>query len=78
MRFIRLKETAINISHISKICIHKDKYTIHLNDFKPIGELIFASGEVYTTYTKIDICKIKNYPDWFHITNFLYKGDICY
>jgi len=75
-KFIRLKNVAINISHISKININKDKYTIHMNDFRSIGSILFASGDVTGYNTKIEICKINNYPDFYYISKFLDNNEI--
>jgi len=75
-KFIRLRDIAINISHISKINIHKDKYIIHMNDYRSIGSILFATGDVTGLHTKIEVCKINNYPDFYYISKFLDNNEI--
>ena len=73
LKFIRLTNTAINISHISKICIQKDKYVIHVNDNKIDGIYLFGFGTIFTTRSIIEICKINNHPDFHRISKFIDK-----
>ena len=75
-KFIRLRDIAINISHISKINIHKDKYIIHMNDYRSIGSILFATGDETGLHTKIEVCKINNYPDFYYISKFLDNNEI--
>ena len=72
-KLLKLKNVAINISHISKINIHLDKYVIHLNYNKTTGFFFFGGGDLYSNHTKIEVCKINDYPDFYHISEFIDK-----
>jgi hypothetical protein len=63
-RFIKLTSTIINTSHIKKIMIESDRYCLHLSDQNINGSKFFASGYIYSSDSKIEICKVKNITDY--------------
>jgi hypothetical protein len=69
-KLLKLSNIAINVSHISKICIDVNKYTIHLIDFKPDGIIIYGSGGITTRHTIVEIKK-DNHPDYFKISEYI-------
>ena len=71
-KLLKLSKIAINVSHISKICIDINKYTIYLVDFKPDGVIIYGSGGLTTSNTIVEIKK-ENHPDYLKISDYILK-----
>lgn len=63
-RFIKLTSTIINTAHIKKIMIEADKYCLHLSDQNINGSKFCWSGYIYSSDSKIEICKVKNITDY--------------
>ena len=74
-KLLKLSNIAINVSHISKICIDSNKYTIYLVDFKSDGLLFYGSGGLTTTNTIVEIKK-DNHPDYFKISEYILRHSI--
>ena len=71
-KLLRLSKIAINVSHISKISIDINKYTIYLTDFKPDGIIIYGSGGLTTSNTIVEIKK-DNHPDYFKVSEYILR-----
>jgi hypothetical protein len=67
-KLLRLSNIAINVSHISKICIYNDKYTIHLTN-------IDFGGLIDTTKSIVEIKK-DNHRDYFKISEYILRHSI--
>jgi len=63
-KLLKLSNVAINVSHISMIHITKNKYTIHLNNFR--------NNIFNTSHTIIEV-KSDNNPDYFRISEYILK-----
>ena len=63
-RFIKLTSTIINTSHVKKIMIEPNKYCVHLSDQNINGSKFLLSGYIYSSDSKIEICKVKNITDY--------------
>jgi hypothetical protein len=74
-KLLKLSNIAINVSHISKISIYNNKYTIHLVDFKADGLIIYGSGGLTTTNTIVEIKK-DNHPDYFKVSEYILRHSI--
>ena len=74
-KLLKLSKIAINVSHIYKICIDSNKYTIHLVDFKADGLILYGSGGVCTTNTIVEIKK-DNHPDYFKVSEYILRHSI--
>ena len=71
-KLLKLSNIAINISHISKIHISPDKYSIHLINFNIDGTIFLGSGGLDTTPTIVEIKK-DNHPDFFKISEYILR-----
>jgi len=67
-KLLRLSNVAIKVSQISKICIHNDKYTIHLTN-------IDFGGLIDTTKSIVEIKK-DNHRDYFKISEYILRHSI--
>ena len=74
-KLLRLSKIAINISHISRIHIYPDKYSIHLTNFNINGSILFGTGELDTNPTIVEINK-DNHPDYFKISEYILRNSI--
>ena len=71
-KLLRLSNVAINVSHISRICIDKTKYTIHLTDIDFGGVMLLGTGGIDTTKTIVEIKK-DNHPDYFKVSEYILR-----
>jgi hypothetical protein len=74
-KLLKLSNIAINISHISKIHISPDKYSIHLINLNIDGTIFLGSGGLDTTPTIIEVNK-NNHPDYFKVSDYILKYSI--
>lgn len=76
-KLLRLSNVAINVSHISRICIDDTKYTIHLTDidFGGVMSHLFGSGGIDTKKTIVEIKK-DNHPDYFKVSEYILRHSI--
>jgi hypothetical protein len=74
-KLLRLSNVAINVSHISKICIHNDKYMIHLMDLKAEGFMVLGIGWLDTKKRIVEINK-DNHTDYFKISEYILRHSI--
>ena len=74
-KLLKLSNIAINVSQISVIHITKNKYTIHINDFRVDGFMMFGSGRLDTTKTIVEVNK-DNHPDYFKISEYILRHSI--
>jgi hypothetical protein len=74
-KILKLSNVAINVSHISKIYIHNNKYTIHLIDFDFDGVILFGTGWTDTKKTIVEIDK-DNHPDYFKVSEYILRHSI--
>jgi len=74
-KLLKLSNIAINVSHISKIYIDSNKYTIHLIDFKPDDIINYGTGGLATTNTIVEIKK-DNHPDYFKMSEYILTHSI--
>jgi hypothetical protein len=74
-KLLKLSNIAINVSHISVIHITKNKYTIHINQFRVDDCMIFASG-MLNTYEKILDVDKDNQPDYFKVSEYILRHSI--
>jgi len=74
-KFIKLTNTIINISKISKIEIYPKIYHIYTNDFNFGGTFIITIGWFSGNNTPIRIRQEENPIDYEKITDFINKLD---
>jgi hypothetical protein len=74
-KLLKLSNIAINVSHISVIHITKNKYTIHINNFRTDGFMMFGSGWL-DTYEKIVEVNKDNHPDYFKVSEYILRHSI--
>ena len=74
-KLLKLSNIAINVSHISRIYLGKDKYTIHLIDFNVGGGIIYGSGAITSQHKIVEIDK-NNHPDYFKISEYILSHSI--
>lgn len=74
-KLLRLSNVAINVSHISRICIDKTKYTIHLTDINFGGVMLLGTDGIDTTKTIVEIKK-DNHPDYFKVSEYILTHSI--
>jgi hypothetical protein len=74
-KLLKLSNIAINVSHISVIHITKNKYTIHINQFRVDGIMMFGSGWL-DTYEKILEVDKDNHPDYFKVSEYILRHSI--
>ena len=76
-KLLKLSNVAINVSHISKIYLNNDKYTIHLIDFNVDSAILFGteSMDKTSTNTIVEINK-HEHSDYFKITDYILKHSI--
>ena len=72
--FIKLTSVLINISKVSWIEIHNNKYCIHVIDEKLDGFWLFTSGYLVSNKDKqIEICKEQHPIDYKNLTDWINK-----
>jgi hypothetical protein len=72
--FIKLTSVLINISKVSRIEIHNNKYCIHVIDEKLDGFWLFTSGYLVSNKDKhIEICKEQHPIDYKNLTEWINK-----
>ena len=74
-KILKLSNVAINVSHISRIYIHNNKYTIHLIDLDFDGVMLFGTGWVDTKKTIVEIKK-DNHPDYFKVSEYILRNSV--
>jgi len=74
-KLLKLSNIAINVSHISVIHITKNKYTIHINQFRADGFMMIGSGWL-DTYEKILEVNKDNDPDYFKVSEYILRHSI--
>ena len=74
-KLLKLSNIAINVSHISVIHITKNKYTIHINNFRAGGFMMIGSGWL-DTYEKILEVNKDNHPDYFKVSEYILRHSI--
>ena len=74
-KLLKLSNIAINVSHISVIHITKNKYTIHVNNFRADGFMMFGSGWL-DTYEKILEVNKDNHLDYFKVSEYILRHSI--
>jgi hypothetical protein len=74
-KLLKLSNIAINVSHISRIYLSKDKYTIHLVEFNIGGGIIYGSGAITSSPTVVEIKK-DNHPDYFKMSEYILNHSI--
>jgi hypothetical protein len=74
-KLLKLSNVAINVSHISRIYLGKDKYTIHLVEFDVGGGIICGSGALTSQHTTVEIHK-NNHPDYFKMSEYILTHSI--
>jgi hypothetical protein len=74
-KLLRLSNVAINVSHISRICIDNTKYTIHLTDIDFGGVMLLGAGGIDTTKTTVEIKK-DNHRDYFKVSEYILRHSI--
>ena len=74
-KLLKLSNIAINVSHISRIYIHNNKYTIHINQSRVDGFMLFGVGWL-DTYEKILEVNKDNHPDYFKVSEYILRHNI--
>ena len=74
-KLLKLSNIAINVSHISVIHITKNKYTIHINQSRVDGFMLFGVGWL-DTYEKILEVNKDNHPDYFKVSEYILRHNI--
>lgn len=72
-RFIKLSNIVLNVAHINKIDIGKNKYYINLLNNSPSGFYIFMFGVISSEYSNYIVCANKNPSDYKVVTEWLNK-----
>ena len=74
-KLLKLSNIAINVSHISRICIDNTKYTIHLIDLDFDGVMLFGTGWIDTKKTIVEIKK-DNHLDYFKVSEYILRNSV--
>jgi hypothetical protein len=74
-KLLKLSNIAINVSHISRICIDNNKYTIHLIDLDFDGIMMFGTGWIDTKKTIVEIKK-DNHLDYFKVSEYILRNSV--